>query len=215
MARLENPNPQPPPTNRTNFHLPIPKFSLGRLLRLAILILIVWAIIWVSKTGMWQIPLFTKVFYHVPEPVRLVSQSNENLPDLILKSKDSLINGKLKISEAELTFLLANSISNVSLGISRPNVAIQNSEIEFSFLIPKRNNALVRLYLIPVLNADQEIDFEVKQTYLGQVTGPNWLIGQPTRILLAQELKPILKVAPKIQQVSTETGNLVLNFKSA
>lgn len=215
MARIEVSNQNSKPASKLNFHLPIPRFSLGRLIRLVILVLIVWGIIQVSRTGLWQIPLFSKYFYHQPQPIRIVSQVNNNMTELARRVQDGAVNQKIAISEAELTLLLVNSIQSVKIGISRPNLVVENDTMEFSFIIPKRNNALIRLYLIPKLSSDNKLEFEVEKSLVGEVSVAKWFIGEPTKLLLTQELATVLKVAPKINQVWLEPRNLVISYKPA
>ncbi|PIS40570.1 MAG: hypothetical protein COT26_02650 [Candidatus Kerfeldbacteria bacterium CG08_land_8_20_14_0_20_43_14] len=215
MARIEASNQDQKPERKLNFHLPVPRFRLGRLIRLVILILIVWVIIQVSRTGLWQIPLFSKYFYHQPQPIRIASQVDNNISELAKRVQTGVGTQKISISEAELTSLLTNSIQSTRLGISRPNLVAEDDTMEFSFIIPKRNNALVRLYLIPKLSPDSKLEFEVKKTLVGEISVANWFIGEPTKLLLTQELTTALKFAPKIQQVWLEPGNLIISFKPA
>ncbi|MFA6587828.1 MAG: hypothetical protein WCT08_02030 [Patescibacteria group bacterium] len=212
MARIEPVKAQSSVPNKSGINLPVPKFTIGRLIKLIILVLVVWTAIQVARTGLWQIPLFTKYFYQAPEPIRIVGPISQNFPELIIQSKADITNKNFRLSEGGLTYLLANSIAGMHLGISRPNLTIESQTMEFSFLIPKKNNAIVRLYLQPILNAENSLEFVVSKTFLGQVSVPSWLIGEPTKILLAQELSPILKVAPEIRQVKLESRNLILGF---
>ncbi|RJO59753.1 hypothetical protein C4546_00495 [Candidatus Parcubacteria bacterium] len=192
--------------------MPVPKFSIRRLIYLGLAVLGFWVMVQVSRTGLWQIPWISRIFYNPPQPIRVVAPADISFPSTLAKIGQGLLATQVLISENEMTRLLSDSLTMTRLGISRPNLVVEPESLEFSFLIPQRNNAQVRLYLFPLLNDKKELDFQIQKTLIGEVKFPSWIIGQPTRLLLAQELNTFLKASHKPSAVKTQSGNLVLNF---
>ncbi len=100
----------------------------------------------VAKTGLFEIPFFSKIFYKQPEPLRVITPQQkrvENLNELFenkIKSqvKEKISPGEenqkveieLEFTEEELTASLLRGIEVGSLPLSKAQIAISQKEIE-------------------------------------------------------------------------------------
>jgi hypothetical protein len=163
---------------------------------------------------MWQIPLLSKFTYHEPQPIHTVTLVAENSKDLANRIVKFVGQREVVLKESELTMLANQGALNSRLGISDITVAADSVQknLEMSFRIPKKRNALVRLRLNPKITSDGKLTFEPQKTLIGETSLPNWLIGEPIRFVLAIELQPILKPLPKLQEVKIENAGLRLTW---
>jgi hypothetical protein len=212
MARVMPTSQTPTAPTRQRVNFPIPKFSIKRFIRLAVLILIVWLLVQVARTGMWNIPIISKFAYHEPQPIHAVIPANENFQDLTSRMVALVGQREADLKENELTMLVNQGAANLHLGITEVAVAADNSQnnLEMSFRIPQKRNALVRLRLKPKVSSDGNLIFQSQKTQIGEIVMPNWIIGEPVRLLLAVELQPILKPLPKLQGVEVQSSGLHL-----
>lgn len=210
MARVEasSPTPVAPPPRR--WHMPIPKFSLGRLIKLALLVGIVWVVVLVARTGLWNIPFVSAATYTRPEPLERITGTFD-VEQVLQERAAGFISGSMQISDSELTALAQVGSQKLHLGLAEVNVvALANQPLELSFSIPKRNNAVVRIDLVPVIH-DGQLDFTVTRTRVGAVAVPDWTIGQATRVLLATQLRPLFAGA-RLESVTTADHQLRLTY---
>ncbi|MDP2789566.1 MAG: hypothetical protein Q8O51_00345 [bacterium] len=192
-------------------HLPIPKFSLGRLIKLGLLIIVLWVLVQVSRTGMWTIPVISRLAYTRPEP-RAVSVELSTERTNLASRLSAAVGGSVQIADGELTAVARAGASTLHLGVQGLNVAnAAGQPIELSFVIPQRHNALVRIELTPRL-ANQRVQFDVQRTRVGMVDVPQWLVGEPTKLLLAAALAQYLTAAPPMQTVEAVEGGLRFTF---
>lgn len=209
MTRVES-TPSTPVVRR-QMHLPIPKFSLGRLIKLGLLIIVLWVLVQVSRTGMWTIPVISRLAYTRPEP-RAVSVELSTERTNLASRLSAAVGGSVQIADGELTAVARAGASTLHLGVQGLNVAnAAGQPIELSFVIPQRHNALVRIELTPRL-ANQRVQFDVQRTRVGMVDVPQWLVGEPTKLLLAAALAQYLTAAPPMQTVEAVEGGLRFTF---
>jgi hypothetical protein len=195
--------------------LPIPRFSVGRLIKLAILVAIVWVFVIIARTGLWQVPIISSFVQPTAQPLRAVEVPLENPADLVQRMQGLATGRTLVIREAELTVLVQQGASKLSAPITDVAVVTVSEtagELEFSFRIPKRHNALVRLWMLPSVNDAGDLFFTAREAKVGDVRVPTWSIGGPTKLLLTSQLEPILRVAPPLEQVSAADGALRFTF---
>lgn len=214
MARVMPMSQQPPAPTRQRFFLPIPKFSIGRVIRLAILVFIIWLLVQVARTGMWQIPVISKFAYHEPQPIHAVTPTNENAEELTNRILALVGQREVVLREDGLTMLSNQGAANLHLGITDVAIAADSVQknLEMSFRIPQKRNALVRLRLKPKISSDGHLVLEPQKTLVGELAVPSWIIGEPVRLLLSVELQPILKILPKLQEVQVQTTGLLLTW---
>ena len=199
------------PVVRRQMRFPIPKFSLGRLIKLGLLILVLWLLVQVARTGVWTVPLVSRFANTRPEPRAIAAELSTDRTHLADRIQAAL-RGTVDIADGELTSLVRSSASKLQLGVQGLNVAdAANQPLELSFVIPQRHNALVRIELEPRI-ADGKVQFDVRRTRVGMVDVPAWIVGEPTRLLLNVALAPYFTVAPPAQAVETVDGGLHVTF---
>ncbi len=207
MTRVEATPPAAPQPKRS-FQLPIPRFSLGRLIKLALLIGVLWVLVQIARTGVWTIPLISKFAYTAPEPIRLVQAATPSTGALLARVPDALVKKSVSITEMELSAIAEQGNQKLHLGLASVQTVITSQSIELSFLMPKRNNAIVRLELEPIVSASGDPDFRVVRSRLGQLDVPQWIVGEPARRLLQLQLQPAFSLLPELQNVQTAEGTL-------
>lgn len=214
MARVY---PELPPAGepRRRLSLPIPRFSIGRLIKLAILVGIIWVFVLIARTGLWDVPVISPFVQPSAQPLRGVEVPLENPADLVQRLQSFATGRTFVIREAELTLLVQQGASKLSAPVTEVGVVTTSEtagELEFSFRIPKRHNALVRLWMLPSVNETGDLFFTAREAKVGDVRVPTWTIGGPLKLLLATQLEPILRLAPPIEQVSAADGALRFTF---
>lgn len=209
MTRVES-TPLAPVAPR-RYHFPVPKFSLGRLIKLGLLIVVLWALVQVSRTGMWSIPVVSRLAYTRPEPRTVSVELSPERTNLGSRLRDA-VGGSVQVSDGELTTLVRTGAAALHLGVQGLNIAnAAGAPLELSFVIPQRHNALVRIELQPRID-DRRVVFDVQRTRVGMVEVPQWLVGEPTKLLLAAALAPYFKLAPPVATVGTVDGGLRFTF---
>jgi hypothetical protein len=167
----------------------------------------------VARTGVWTIPILSNIFYTRPEPRAVTLELSTERTNLAERLKNATM-GTMEITDGELTTLTRAGASTLHLGVQGLNIAdVAGQPLELSFVIPQRHNALVRIELQPRI-VDKHVQFEVSRTRVGMVDVPKWLIGEPTKLLLATALTPYLSVAPPVNTVETVEGALRFTFSS-
>lgn len=214
MTRVEAPPPAEPRPAR-HFHFPIPKFSIGRLLKLAILIGIVWVFVQVARSGVWNIPGISKIVYRAPSPLRIVRPMVPSTGDIRTRAATAQTTGYITLHEAELSAIAEQGNQKLHLGLANVQTVITENTIELSFLLPKRNNTVVRLDLEPVITEKGDPDFRVVRSRIGQLDVPQWLVGEPARRLLQLQLQPAFTLLPDIRTVTPTAGTLEYRFASS
>lgn len=207
MTRVEATPPAAPQPARS-FHVPIPRFRLGRLLKLAALIGVIWVLVQVARTGVWTIPLISRFSYHAPQPIRTVQAATPSSGALLARVPEALVQKSVHITESELSAIAEQGNQKLHLGLASVQTVITEQAIELSFLMPKRNNAMVRLDLEPIISASGDPDFRVVRSRLGQLDVPAWIVGEPARRLLQLQLQPAFALLPELHTVRTVEGSL-------
>lgn len=177
-----------------------------------------------AKTGLWEIPVVSKIFYQEPKPIRQVAvtkTSTQIMTDLgwraakaALRSQSPVIS--LPLSEEEITVLARDSFSQSSLLSSRLNVdtlqlAIEPSEVEFFSQLywPKETHLTVGFK--PVVE-EGKIKLVLTRWRLGGLEMPmslgNWLL---TKILGNRFDQIMTSVLDKIniQEISLDSKEII------
>lgn len=208
MTRVEPAPPALPPV-APRFRLPVPRFTLGRLVKLAVVVGIFWVLVQVARTGLWAIPVVSQLAYRAPAPVRTVEPATPSAGDLLARVPAMLTTGTVTVAESELSVLAEQGNQKFRLGFAKVQTVVAESGIELSFLMPQRRNAIVRLDLRPTVTSSGDPDFTVEQARIGALRVPNWFIGEPARRLLQLQLAPAFQLLPPIQNVRTVEGAIV------
>ena len=206
MTRVE---PQVPGVPARRFHVPVPRFTIRRFLFLLILVAAGWLCGRVAQTGLVRIPVFTRLFYSAPVPreARVATDSGN-----VQEKLRELAGGGVTITNAELSDLARAGAERLGLGLANVAVVGQlGAPLEFSCSLPQRNNALLRLELVPEVR-DGELTFQATRTRLGMLDVPSWLLGEPTRLLVSTQLFPLLEPAPPVATAQVTDRGLHLTF---
>lgn len=180
------------------------------LIFLLFLALIFAIIVAVTKTGLVEIPLFTTLFYHQPQPVEVVnaaaSFSLENKIDL-----DNLTNSEVSLvfSQEELTTLVGQSDK-----FSQAQLAVEELEMELFALTPilSRDGYLTVRFIPKVKN--QGLDFKITAVKIGNLSVPVFLANFSKNILLQfYEDKLMVLNNLKISKVEIKKGQLILTTR--
>lgn len=166
------------------------------------LVLCIFALAVVAKVGIFEIPVFSKIFYKIPEPSRLVLSSGANqdnfLESFLVKpgSKDITF----EITESELTTLLKTPAEqSQDLTIEELQAAIMSDRIEIFGHLKSPLDAYLTLEIFPQVD-EGLLDFTVIGIKIGNLPLPaslaNWLINK----LLTE---PIEQFNQTIKQVGT------------
>ncbi len=210
MTRVEPPV-QAQAAPRSHFHLPVPRFTIKRFVGLVFLVAVFWAGMQVARTGLVRLPFFTNVFYTAPEP-RATAAGLE--PGNVEEQLRAAARGTVTLSNRTLSDLAQVGADRLHLGIANVHVVGGTDvPLELSFIIPQRNNAIVRIDLAPEV-VDGDLHFRSARTRIGTVDVPTWLIGEPTRLLLTAQLQPLLRIAPPIGTARVVERGLSLTFTS-
>lgn len=209
MTRVE---PQAQVEPRPRFHLPIPRFTLRRFIAVAFVVAIFWVCMVVARTGLLRVPFFSNVFYAAPTPRTLEAGAERRSVEEQIRE---LTLGSVTVTNGSLSDLAQAGADRLHLGIASVRiVGGTDVPLELSFIIPQRNNALVRIDLVPEIT-NAELVFRVARTRIGSVDVPTWLIGEPTRLLLTAQLQPILRLAPPVDAARVVERGLTLTFSGA
>lgn len=210
MTRIESTPPAAPGVRR-QIQLPIPKFSLGRLIKLGLLIIGLWVLVQIARTGVWTVPVISNIAYTRPEPRAINVELSTEQTHLTDRFRAATA-GSVQVADGELTAIARAGAAAVHLGVQGLNIAnAVGQPLELSFVIPQRHNALVRIELSPRVDGTR-VRFDVTRTRVGLVDVPQWLVGEPTKLLLAAALTPYFEVAPPVRTVQTEAGGLRFSF---
>jgi len=178
----------------------------------------------VAKTGLYNIPIISKIFYEQPEPLRTVQIDkpvSQIMADLgwqvageLASSQSSVIT--ISLAESELTALARESFASSSLLRSRINIdtlqlAATSEEIEFFSQLywPKQTHLTVGFNL--VVEAET-IKLEMTRWHLGGLKMPlslgNWLLNKFLSSRVDQMLSSVLQKI-QVQEIKTAEGKII------
>ena len=134
-----------------------------------------------AETGIVDIPLFSKVFYHPPQPSRLLTISTKELENLEnnlnLKIVGDLI--YLEISESQLTYLVRQSFAKLpDPPLKDIQLIITNGLIEFFAESTRPFKTDVIFKVKPILKEDAQFDLELIEIRLGNLLLPPFLVNK-------------------------------------
>ncbi|MFA6410068.1 MAG: hypothetical protein WCW26_00620 [Candidatus Buchananbacteria bacterium] len=157
---------------KTDFYL----FSL-----VGIIVFLFLSLVAVAKTGIYQIPVFSQIFYKIPQPTRLV-----DIGDLASFNPDGFKFGKsqqeglifMLIPERELTYVLKRNWTNQPNSIFANNLqaVIEDGQIEFYGLLIKPITVNLTIKIKPYLSKDNKgLDYKVTKLKVGNLLVPRSL----------------------------------------
>lgn len=181
----------------------------------------------VAKTGLIEIPFFSKFFYKTPEPQRVVKvqqEGAENLEEIfenkiksqveekmVLNQETQKVEVELEFVEEELTAALLRGIATGSLPLSRAQIAVLPKEVE---IFGKLSNPEVFLTINfqPKIQNGQ-IAVKITKFKLGNLSVPvfflNFFIEKFLKDQMAQ-INEIVSKGGKLEEIRLEEGRVVI-----
>lgn len=178
-----------------------------------------------AKTGLIEIPFFSKIFYKYPAPIREVKPSEVKSLEEIFQNKirnqvkEKLISGretqkvdlKLEFTEQELTAALQEGIKTGFLPVSKVQAAVTSKEIEiFSQLIEPK--VFLTLRFKPELQ-DNQLIIKITKFKIGNLSIPyffsNFLIEKYLRDKVS-EINEFINRSGKLRELRLEEGKIVI-----
>lgn len=187
-----------------------------------------WATSLVAKTGLWEIPVFTNLFYEPPVPTRVVVASG-SLNEALTQELTDLVNQRvqeaggpdidrdlsLDIQESLMTAAVQTSLTSGPLGGSGSQIAAikdQGLEAFLPFTESELNTALV-IQLMPRVDQEGSLQVDVNEFRLGQLKAPTWLVNLILRrpiTLATWELEREIAKYAELSSVAVYEGYLKL-----
>src|SRR3989338_2677508 len=128
----------------------------------------------VIKTGIWEIPVLTKIFYQIPKPPRIV-QAND---DFFQKPLNFELNQEenylsFNLTEQDLTSILRRHLTgeNNLIFASNLQAAISDNQIEIFGLLLKPISANITIVFKPEI-FDQKFDLNLIELKIGNLSLP-------------------------------------------
>ena len=185
---------------------------------LVLIAIIIFIIAMVAKLGIFQIPIFTDVFYVEPQPIRNVAPNNLSQDEII----SNLINNVaaevviIELTESQLTSLIQDSASLwEEVVINNLQAAILPDKIEFFGHLLNPVDAYLTLSVMPKVNEDK-LGFEVLDIRIGNLPLPTKLANFLIEKLLFDPIqnfnKEILKTST-IETIELAEGRVIIKAK--
>lgn len=180
----------------------------------------------IAKTGLWNIPVISKIFYEQPEPLRQVAVSRSVVSivaDLGWQAAKNALNSQsdvltISLTEEELTALARESFASSSLLRSRINVdtlqlVVQPNEIEFFSQLFWPRQTHLTIGFVPLIE-EGEIKLELTRWHLGGLRMPlglgNWFLNKFLNSRFDQMLASVLQ---KVQVEEISLGQTEIIFR--
>ncbi|MFA5076253.1 MAG: hypothetical protein WC480_02430 [Patescibacteria group bacterium] len=170
-----------------------------------------------ARTGLFQIPIFSALFYQTPAPSHLVTATPSDLESFNNKLGQSVILGAkeidLSLTEAELTAVVQNGFlesDSESLVVSYVQVAVADSGIEFFVQLEKPLRGFLTVNIVPLLDDEKKI--KVNQLKIGNLVIPRFIGESYVQKMLASELSKLSGVPLELKGISLEPGIIKLNL---
>lgn len=154
-----------------------------------------------AKTGIWQIPLVSKVFYHLPEPTRTVVIDNPGeyvtrIPSIAYDEAAKSL--KIELTEEEATFMIRRNVAKQDRPKFAQNIqaVFTDDQVEFFglMLYPIKTNITLALRLNYNKEANQ-LASEITKFKIGNLNLPpalvNWLVSTYGQFKLNKEFKDL------------------------
>jgi len=179
------------------------------------LLLIVTAVI--AKAGLVEIPVFSQLFYRLPQPTRQIDTSGSSsaiVPSLNLESASKNL-VTIEITEENLTSLFRQELSGKKDSSFAENVqaVITTEGVEFSGLLIKPISVNIIFKLKPEL-VDHKLDFKLIQAKIGDLSIPPAFANQLVDKLLQDKIEEVnqsLNKVGQIQDIELLDGKLIVS----
>lgn len=192
---------------------------------LLILVLIATA---VAKTGLVEIPVFSKIFSKVSSPQRVVTITPEEIKNfdtditkkLEQEVKSAIVPGRtdqeveisLEFTEKELTVLLQTLGSNGNLPLLNPQISITPEGLEIFGEISEPKKMYLTINIKPEIR-DNNLEIKIKKIKIGTLSLPaifgNFLVERILKTQLDEVRDEISKIG-KLENINLEDGKITL-----
>ncbi|OGY48487.1 MAG: hypothetical protein A3J65_01185 [Candidatus Buchananbacteria bacterium RIFCSPHIGHO2_02_FULL_45_11b] len=162
----------------------------------------------VAKTGIFEIPVFSSVFYRLPKPkreIKIENQASAGGQNLNFSLNTETKKITLELSEEDLTFLLRQALTRANDPYFAQNLQalIFGGEVELSGLLLKPLKVNLTLKLKPLL-ADSRLDFKLTKIIVGSLPIPAEYGNMTVHRLLQKPLEQLNSAMVKFQLESLE-----------
>lgn len=183
-----------------------------------------------AKTGLVNIPVFTKLFYNTPKPGRAVEVKTSGVP--VMESLNQQLakqlgsagkNNKpifldLKISEEELSAMLKSAAGQAGQNASAPDfqVAIMPDKLEFFGQIPQISNSFLTLGIMPKVVGGQ-LALDLVSVKVGNLALPASAANLLVQDFMSQQLKKInefLSSQGELESINLYDGYMEIKGRS-
>ena len=174
----------------------------------------------VAKTGAFEIPILSAVFYKFPEPVRIVKlDGDEEINDFSatadLNSQSGLLS--FEITEQQLTSFLKAALASSGDGRFAANIqgAITNDGLEIFGLLLKPLRCNVILNIWPHVQ-DSRIELDIESAKIGDLSLPPFLLTLVVDTVLKDIKHQLYNMTDnfgEIQDLELLAGKIIINKK--
>lgn len=175
-----------------------------------------------AKTGIFQIPVFSSIFYRLPQPSRQIEIKDHAF--IAGKNLNYSVNPEtkkitLELTEEDLTFLLRQALTKNNPYFA-PNLqaAVLNNEVEFYGLLLKPFAANLTLKLKPSFSAGQ-LDFTITKVKIGDLSLPAGTATALVHRFFSRQLEQfnsvLAKFKPESLQLSEGVAKVILGEEAA
>jgi len=185
------------------------------LILIILLAVIVTAVI--AKTGIVEIPIFSQLFYQLPQPTRQIEISDSTNSAVLGLNLESASKNlvTVEITEENLTSLFRQELSGKKDSLFAENVqaVITTEGVEFSGLLIKPISVNIILKLKPEL-VDHKLDFKLIQAKIGDLSIPPAFANQLVDKFLQDKIEEVnqsLNKVGQIQDVELLNGKLIVS----
>lgn len=183
---------------------------------LVLLILLVVTTAAIAKTGIWEIPVFSRLFYQIPQPTRKIeikddTQLAQKAPRFSFNKDNNIF--RMELGEEDMTFIIRQTLARQS----DPYFA-QNSQLVFSegrteffglLLKPVKTN-ITAVANVDYLKDQDKFDFKLTKVKLGDLSLPptivEWLAKKYGEKKIGQKLVELGISFEKVKELFSHLG---------
>jgi len=138
----------------------------------------IFVIAMLAKIGMFNIPIFSDIFYRQPEPLRIVVPTIVDEKDLLKNFEIQNENSELtfELDESQLTYLINSPLQNsIDVRFDRLQAVITSEDVELFGHLVSPVDSYLTINILPKINQGL-LDFEVKSIKVGSLPLPAMIL---------------------------------------
>lgn len=195
-------------------------FSCGNCLFLLLIILLVFVIyglICVARTGYYDIPVFSKIFYSEPEPQRYIVVSSFSEKEIMDKINQLFFSRdqSITLSEKEISYLLQGVLDEKNIEYEIAQLAVNEQDSEMFVQMIKPYDLTLTVYFNAVKTEGQDLEIDIDQVYVGNYKIPG-IIKSSAESLVNEKINEIIDQSVPQQlnvgQVTTQDKKVKVSF---